>query len=75
VKSNGEWEGRNTTTKAAVAGGVTFYLENPNYFEMLEDMKPFLYADCGRFEILDDDNFSYIPMLKKAGAYAVKAYL
>jgi dihydroorotase-like cyclic amidohydrolase len=38
VKSNGEWEGRSITSQAAISGGVTFYLENTNYYDMDEEM-------------------------------------
>jgi dihydroorotase-like cyclic amidohydrolase len=43
VKPNGEWEGMSMTSKAAVSGGVTFFLENPNLFEMPEERNPEVY--------------------------------
>jgi dihydroorotase-like cyclic amidohydrolase len=40
VRPNADWEGHAITSKAAVAGGVTFFLEHPNYFEMPEEVPP-----------------------------------
>jgi dihydroorotase-like cyclic amidohydrolase len=34
VRVNGEWEGHGHATRAAVAGGVTFFIETPNSYEL-----------------------------------------
>ena len=72
---NGHWEGRTTASKAAVAGGVSFFLEDLNLYKLDVETNVDVFCDYGVVEVLDDDIAGMIPAVIKAGAYAVKTYL
>jgi dihydroorotase-like cyclic amidohydrolase len=71
VQSNGPWEGLKQTTKAGIAGGVTFMLIEPSLYALPEEQEP-LYCDVGHTLVVGEktglENIS-------PSVFALKLYL
>lgn len=65
-----EWETYETFTKAAVAGGTTFVLEEPSFYNNSEE-NPMLFCDIGKTKLLTDENMQ----TPDPECIAYKAYL
>jgi dihydroorotase-like cyclic amidohydrolase len=74
VRANGDWEGRERMTKAAVSGGVTLVVEEPNVYG-LEDGSGELYCDVGACFLVHSRNLADLKPAVSSGVLAVKAYM
>ncbi len=81
-----EWEGFDTATKAAAAGGITTMIEMPlnanpvtttrNNFQIkLEAAKNKLHVNCGFWGGVVPDNLNEIEVLLESGVFGLKAFL
>ena len=81
-----EWEGFETATKAAAAGGITTLVDMPlnstpvtttvaAFEEKLSAAKGKLHVDCGFYAGLIPGNNEHIQPLIEAGVFGVKAFL
>jgi len=81
-----EWEGFETATKAAAAGGITTLIEMPlNSSPVTTTVEAFrkkcsvaegkLYVDCGFYGGLIPGNTDQIEQLIEAGVFGIKAFL
>jgi hypothetical protein len=59
AKTNGDWDGREFTTKAAIAGGVTFFLEEPAWHHVHETEEQ-LYCDIGLLKVISEGDLDEI---------------
>jgi len=74
VRANGDWEGRESMTKAAISGGVTLVVEETNVYG-LEDESGDLYTDVGSSFLVHSRNLADLKPAIASGALAVKAYM
>ena len=74
VKSNGSWEGLETTTKTALAGGVTTVVHEPNHFQLNQPPVP-LYTHLATLCIVNTNPFSSDAIALKAYLYPPSAYV
>jgi len=72
VQANGPWEGLEETTKAGVAGGVTFMLVEPSLYALSEDPQQALYCDIGHTLVIAEQ--TDLPALSPS-VFALKTYL
>ena len=81
-----EWEGFQTITKAAIAGGITTLVDMPlnaspvttsaqAFLHKLEATKGKLYCNCGFWGGIVPDNLDQLEELIKAGVLGIKAFL
>lgn len=81
-----EWEGFNTATQAAAAGGITTLVDMPlncipattnkdALFEKLESVKDKLWVDCGFWGGVIPGNIEELDELLSAGVLGVKSFL
>ena len=81
-----DWEGFETITKAAIAGGITTLVDMPlnaspvttskNAFEVkLNSSKGKLYCNCGFWGGIVPDNIELLDELIQAGVLGIKAFL
>ena len=70
VLNNPEWESRTQTSKTALAGGVTFYLEEDSLYSQRDDPSP-CYCDVGRIRRVT----SLSSFIQERSAFAYKVYL
>lgn len=81
-----DWEGFETATKAALAGGITTLIDMPlncspvttsvkNLNIKTEEVKNKLWVDCGFWGGIIPDNFENIEPLLKAGVMGCKVFL
>ena len=81
-----EWEGFETATKAAAAGGITTLIEMPlnsspvttrveSFQKKCSAAKGKLYVDCGFYGGLIPGNTEHIEPMIKAGVFGIKAFL
>ena len=81
-----EWEGFNTATQAAAAGGITTLVDMPlncipvtttrdAFKEKLEAVKDKLWVDCGFWGGVIPDNIEQLDDLLSAGVLGVKSFL
>ncbi|MES2591195.1 MAG: allantoinase AllB [Bacteroidota bacterium] len=81
-----EWEGFETMTKAAIAGGITTLVDMPlnaspvtttaaAFSEKLESTKGKLYCNCGFWGGIVPDNIDKLEELINAGVLGIKAFL
>lgn len=81
-----EWEGFETATKAAAAGGIATLVDMPlnnspvtttldAFKEKLDAVQGKLFVDCGFYAGLIPDNANQLPALLDAGVLGVKAFL
>ena len=75
VRCNGSWGNSETESKAAVAGGVTFFLEEPSAYQLSAPSLQ-LYCDVGRCGLLGSSNLRMdLQSQDFSDVFAVKAYL
>ena len=74
VRSNGLWEGREKMTKAAISGGVTVVIEEPNIFG-LEEVDGNLHCDVGSCFLVHSQNLAQLRPALSRGVLAVKGYM
>lgn len=71
---NGEWDGVESVSRAAVSGGVTFFLAEPSLYHQEIDFSQPLYCDVGKTALIGgtsaEDGKSQLH-----GAFALKAYM
>jgi allantoinase len=81
-----EWEGFNTATQAAAAGGITTLVDMPlncipvttskeAFAEKLEAVRDKLWVDCGFWGGVIPDNIDQLDELLSAGVLGVKSFL
>ncbi|PCJ48981.1 MAG: allantoinase AllB [Gammaproteobacteria bacterium] len=81
-----EWEGFNTATQAAAAGGITTLVDMPlncipvtttkaAFMEKLEAVKDKLWVDCGFWGGVIPDNIEQLDELLCSGVLGVKSFL
>lgn len=81
-----EWEGFDTATKAAAAGGITTLIEMPlnsdpvttsreAFEKKLEATKDKLHVNCGFWGGIVPENISDLDELIKSGVFGIKAFL
>jgi allantoinase len=81
-----DWEGFNTATRAAAAGGVTTLIEMPlnaspvtttkNNFQLkLDATKNQLHVNCGFWGGVVPDNYNDLEELLQSGVFGLKAFL
>ena len=73
VQSNGPWEGLAETTKAAIAGGITFVLVEKNLYALPEKEET-LYCDVGLALVVEENKNPTIPDIPSS-ICALKVYL
>ena len=74
VSTNGEWEGREYATKAAISGGTTIICQHPSHFD-LEENQDELYWDVGKIALVTDGNVDILDSEPDPNILAYKAYL
>ena len=81
-----DWEGFETATKSAAAGGITMLVDMPlnsspvtttveNFNKKTEDAKNKLYVDCGFYGGLIPGNISELEGLIRNGVFGLKAFM
>jgi len=81
-----DWEGFNTATQAAAAGGITTLVDMPlncipvttsknNFEEKLDAVQDKLWVDCGFWGGVIPDNIDQLDELLAAGVLGVKSFL
>ena len=81
-----EWEGFNTATQAAAAGGITTLIDMPLNSSpvttntkalalKIESAKKALHVNCGFYGGIIPGNFSDLESLMQAGVFGIKAFL
>jgi allantoinase len=81
-----EWEGFETITKAAIAGGITTLVDMPlnsspvtitseTFYRKLEAAKGKLYCNCGFWGGIVPSNIEHLEGLIKSGVMGIKAFL
>jgi len=81
-----EWEGFDTATRAAAAGGITSLVDMPlnsspvtttleNFREKLKSAEGKIHVHCGFWGGVVPDNFDQLEALLEAGALGLKAFL
>lgn len=71
VQTNGAWEGLEETTKAGIAGGVTFMLVEPSLYALSEEPQT-LYCDIGHILVVQEQtDLSAV----SPSVFALKLYL
>ena len=75
VRCNGSWGSAETESKAAVAGGVTFFLEEPSVYHFTAPSAQ-LYCDVGACALLNSaDPMADLRTKDYSDVFALKAYL